>query len=1033
MSEGFVTSLRKYTTKEKFDKETILEDLDLDVINYDEFYDVVFENDDYKICHPTAAEGMIPLAAGTRWLAGSSAWNTDRKAGYDEIDTESPYGPYAQYKDYYVILDKHNPKKKWMFKNGYGDIYVPSYARYPCATWVAENGDEKMWRWFLDQKFPYISTNLDKKVGSKLISDKTTFLYPDDVKNLTWYNKNGSNITKIEFAKGVTKINAGAFSGLQKVKEVVIPEGVKTIGNRAFYNTLIEKVTLPSTVTTIGDKAFGYCRALKEVNLPEGLVKLGQEAFESDTALEHMPSWPKSLNYIPNYCFSGCHSLESIDIADHVVNIGDSAFSEVEVENVIIPSSVVSIGRDSFEGKYLKYAYIPASVKEMGENAFGSIYYYSWNNDQQTPPSLVIDCEAAEKPEGWNNNWDVYSRKEKPEYRNRYDDASWHDPNRWEVSKYKVNWGVSSPRVSIKEDLDIEEVQIPGVFTEEQKDKFMDLLLSLPEMAETNKEEFLRICHEWLMNIWMSDDTPSKLKIDNYVETLSDPNIYHVPVFWAKTTDNGGKNYNICRFDEEGLNTLLSNPNEYQNTHGNVSPYNTICVSKKFLEEFLGINTDSLLECLDEDLELDVADGFPTDYNDAHWSVYHPRNTAEYQIMADGTNWFDEERYGNGDEDWHFTNYATPPLYIFENKDTGEKFLYNTRENWNNLEDAHGNDWRSESGRRNLGYNRTAGNMLGLFLSEMPNTAGLAKWAIRKWPQGLAILKTMVKADEILANEGNTITYKSDLYNKIKGASWWSRNKEDEIYKEVSKKAKQIKFPRNTHAIEENAFRDWESLESVVIPNTVTELGACAFSGCSKLTTVKLSNRIVSIGRYCFSGAKLSGDLFIPATCTYVGEDAFRNCNIDTIYCEAPSKPEGWEVNWNHRDDHYVYNDTGEEAVGYTHGRNTHREHRVFNVVWGSKGPVQEDLDLETAESEIDIPENKKGEVAFLLGVSPAEKRWKMRWWMDLEPYEETSRIVITPYKVHMGDRVYFITANLANRLLKQLNIDYKVAEPEFN
>ena len=1017
MSEGFATSLKKYTTKNRFDKETILEDLDLDVFNYDDFYEVVFENKDYKICHPTEPEGMIPLAAGTRWLSGSAGWSDNKKTGWDEIDTEATYGPYAQYNDYYVILDKHDPKKKWMFKDGYGDIYVPSYTRYPCATWVAEHGDEKMWRWFLDQKFPYISTNLDKKVGHKMIKDKTIFVYPDDTDKLTWYNKHGSNITKVEFAPGVKVIKAAAFSGLQQVKEIVIPEGVTTINSRAFYNCNVEKVVLPSTLKTIGKSAFNYCRALKEINLPEGITKMGESVFSNDMALEKMPEWPKGLDTIPDYCFSNT-AISEIVLPTHVKHIGRGAFDGTDVKTVIIPNSIESIGGYAFEGKTLKYVYIPSSVTHIEQYAFGSIY--SWNREQYNP-SLVIDCEVAEKPEGWSRDWNCYDRVDKPGYENNYD---WSNPDRYEYKRYTVNWGVPAPRQTIKEDLELDTVQFPGVLNEEQCDKLLNLIISLPEMAENDQEHFLEICKDWLLNIWMSDNTPSPKKLEDYTETLSNPDIKHVIRYWAKDRLNNRTNYMISRFTEDGLGYIVGG--EYK-PETRVAKASDICVSDKFLKDFLGFTDDELANVQNpwkdtefhEDLDLDVAEGFPVDYQDEHWAVYHPRTTDEFRIMSDGTTWFDEDRYGDNEEDWHFTYYNNPPFYIFENKDTGEKFLYNTRENWSNLKDAEGNTWTSESGKRNLGYHRTAGSMLGLFLSEMPNTLGLSKWAIKKWPQGLAILKSMLKADELIAKEGGSIIYKSPVYERIKNANrWWNTSAEDKMYAEVKSRAKSIRFPRNTHKIEDYAFAEWEGLKSVVIPNTVTEIGKQAFDRCESLSELKMSNKIVKIDDYAFSGDnKLTGTLFIPASCTYIGREAFRGCNFEKIYCEAKEKPEGWDEHWNRKAQLWTRDGQG----------NGRYEYQDIPVVWGSKGPVQEDLELDTLNTEIDIPENKKGEVAYIIKLRPNRSNQEKRWYLDITPQLDRINhgfmgyVKPLPYALHIGDNSYWVSGKIANKILKQI------------
>lgn len=1022
MSEGFVTSLKKYTTKDKFDKETILEDLDLEVVNYDEFSKVVFENDNFKIYKATAPEGLIPLCAGTRWLA-NGGWNADKKTGYDEVDTDAHYGPWAEWDKYYIIISKHDPKKKWMFKDGYGDIYVPSYTRYPCATWVAEHGDTKMWKWFLDQKFPYISTNLDKKVGSKMMGDKTTFIYPDDADKLTFHNKQGSNITKVEFAPGVKTIKARAFCGLQQVKEIIVPEGVTTINSHAFYNCGVEKIVLPSTLKTIGDSAFNHCTALREINLPEGITKMGDYAFYGDAALDKMPEWPKSLTTIPHYCFEHTGFTEII-IPDHVKVIGNGAFDGVTVKTVIIPNSVESIGINSFEGSYLKYVYIPSSVQYIDQYAFGSIH--SWNRDT-VQPELVIDCEVSEKPESWNVNWDVYDRLEKREYRHNWD--NWDDPNRWEYKRYKVNWGISSPRASIKEDLELDsDVSIPGLLTDEQCEKLLDLLVSLPEMAEKDKEQWNHVYRDWLLNIWMSTGTPSKLKLDSYIGTLSDPSIKHVLRYWAKDPFRGGINYIISRFTEEGLDYVLGG--DY-NCDDRIDKSYDICVSTSFVKDFLHADTTGIRDewnnAVVEDLELDVADGFSPDYQDDHWLVYHPKNADEFLIMSDGTTWYDSR---NDDDytDYRLTNYYTSiPYYIFENKDTGRKWLYNTRESWGSLVDEQGHNWTSEAGHNYLGYSRSAGNTLGAFLASSENAEGVAKWAIRKWPQGLKELKHIVDSRKILNDANGIVVYKSDLYNKIHEYYWW--DKKAKPYEIAKHTAQAIAFPRNTQKVEPNAFREFKSIKEIVLPNTIKEIGEYAFSSCESVEKIVLPKQVQVIGEGAFNGCKkVSGSIVIPASCKSIGQSAFKYCPYETIYCEAPSKPEGWSDDWDISKDVY-------EDIPAQNGRPSRRQRveKRFDVVWGSSGPVKEELELDTINSEVEIPEDKKGEVALLLGVSPAEKRLNMRWWMDLEPYEETSRIIITPYKVHIGDRVYFITANLANRLLKQLNIDYKVTEPEFN
>lgn len=62
--------------------------------------------------------------------------------------------------------------------------------------------------------------------------------------------------------------------------EVVIPDGVTTIEERAFYTCKsVEHVTIPSSVTAIGAQAFACCRHMLKVTIPSSVQRIGEHAF----------------------------------------------------------------------------------------------------------------------------------------------------------------------------------------------------------------------------------------------------------------------------------------------------------------------------------------------------------------------------------------------------------------------------------------------------------------------------------------------------------------------------------------------------------------------------------------------------------------------------------------------------------------------------------------------------------------------------------------------------------------------------------
>ena len=56
---------------------------------------------------------------------------------------------------------------------------------------------------------------------------------------------------------------------------------------------------------------------------------------------------------------------------------------------------------------------------------------------------------------------------------------------------------------------------------------------------------------------------------------------------------------------------------------------------------------------------------------------------------------------------------------------------------------------------------------------------------------------------------------------------------------------------------------------------------------------------VTSIGSYAFSGRTGLTNITIPDSVTSIGERAFSDCPTLTIFCEAKSKPKGWDNDWN--------------------------------------------------------------------------------------------------------------------------------------
>ena len=71
--------------------------------------------------------------------------------------------------------------------------------------------------------------------------------------------------------EGVETIGNSAFEACYNLRYLVLPEGLRTIGSRAFvemgswWSSAKSKLVLPSTLTSIGEEAFSYARSLSLV------------------------------------------------------------------------------------------------------------------------------------------------------------------------------------------------------------------------------------------------------------------------------------------------------------------------------------------------------------------------------------------------------------------------------------------------------------------------------------------------------------------------------------------------------------------------------------------------------------------------------------------------------------------------------------------------------------------------------------------------------------------------------------------------
>ena len=79
-------------------------------------------------------------------------------------------------------------------------------------------------------------------------------------------------------------------------------------------------------------------------------------------------------------------------------------------------------------------------------------------------------------------------------------------------------------------------------------------------------------------------------------------------------------------------------------------------------------------------------------------------------------------------------------------------------------------------------------------------------------------------------------------------------------------------------AIAENGFRDHTQMISIIIPDTITDIGSSAFNNCQHLKSITIGCSITSIGNSSFSYCQSLENVTIGSNVTSIGDGAFSHC-----------------------------------------------------------------------------------------------------------------------------------------------------------
>ena len=133
--------------------------------------------------------------------------------------------------------------------------------------------------------------------------------------------ENATSLETLVLPSTVKKIEEGAFSRAESLKNIDFG-GVEEIGNKSFaYNFSLEKLVIPDTVKKIGDGTFVNATSLKELVIGDGVTSIGKEAFSINNSMHN-------TSYVS--------VLEKLTIGKNVTSIGDNCFKDAPLTEITI-------------------------------------------------------------------------------------------------------------------------------------------------------------------------------------------------------------------------------------------------------------------------------------------------------------------------------------------------------------------------------------------------------------------------------------------------------------------------------------------------------------------------------------------------------------------------------------------------------------------------------------------------------------------------------------------------------------------------
>lgn len=196
-------------------------------------------------------------------------------------------------------------------------------------------------------------------------SQLSEIVIPDGVVSIGQYAFSASGLVSVDIPDSVTTLDRGAFERCSRLTEISIGSGITELPLDVFASCYsLTSVTIPGTVETING-SFHDSRNIRDITMGDGVKRIEGNAFAN---LPHITSIeiPDSVTYI-GPAFSGCTGIESVAIPDSVVEMEGTFSGCTSLKEVSFGSGLTTLGDDSFSQCAFTEVTVPSSIRTLGD------------------------------------------------------------------------------------------------------------------------------------------------------------------------------------------------------------------------------------------------------------------------------------------------------------------------------------------------------------------------------------------------------------------------------------------------------------------------------------------------------------------------------------------------------------------------------------------------------------------------------------------------------------------------------------------